>query len=76
MLTPSRLPSHLGFEDGSWRSVRGSEIPSRANEGPEMGRGSHNPSLHTYCTDGETETQRENGEAHRPLWGLLSHLDA
>lgn len=82
----SSLPSHLSLKDGSWRLVRRlrkfSPVPS---ESPEMGRGSPNPSPHSYHTDGKTETQRGHGRLTVPQLasclrpavppGCLSHTD-
>lgn len=68
MLTPPACLHTL-----AWRMVkRLRKFPAMLDEGPEMGRGSPNPLPHTYCTDGETETQRGDGEAHRHSAGLLS----
>lgn len=72
MLTPPCLSSHLGFQGGSWRSVRKlREFPAVPGGGPEMGWGSPKPPPHSYCTGAEIETQRRQQEAHSDPAGLL-----
>lgn len=51
MLTLPCLSSHLGFQDGSWRSVRKLRgFPAVPGGGPEMGWGSPKPPPHPTPT--------------------------